>query len=93
MCTGPQTQTIFDPSGTVEYTLVKPFGNCDDDSPCFEEEKVKFVEAIDALSAAGGGDTPESQTVALFNAATEWVWRQGVLKVRDLGLLLFELLR
>lgn len=64
----------------MAYKLLKPFGNCDD-APCFEEEKVKYIEAIDALSAAGGGDLPESQTVALFNAATEWMWRQGVLKV------------
>lgn len=64
-----------------EYELVKPFGACDN-STCFEEEKVEFVQAVDTLSASGGGDGPESQTVALFRAATEWVWREGVVKVR-----------
>lgn len=64
-----------------EYILVKPFGGCSDDV-CFEQEKVDFIAAVDTLGAAGGGDTPESQTIALVRAAEDWLWREGVLKVR-----------
>eukprot|EP00752_Nemacystus_decipiens_P002185 g2080.t1 len=63
-----------------EYTLLKEFGGCSDDA-CFDQEKVDFIAAVDTLSAAGGGDLPESQTIALVRAAEDWSWRDGVLKV------------
>ena len=85
----PQQITVFsfrrpqDQTGTTdsEYTLVKPFGSCSDDV-CYDQDQADFIAAVDTLSASGGGDTPESQTIALVRAAEDWSWRDGVLKVR-----------
>lgn len=66
-----------------EYSLVKPFGSCDDEV-CFEEEQSDFIAAVDTLDANQSGydgSFEESQTIALVRAAEDWAWRDGVLKV------------
>ncbi|CAM9655002.1 unnamed protein product [Ectocarpus sp. 13 AM-2016] len=66
-----------------EYTMLKDFGSCSDEA-CFEQEQDEFVLEVDTLDAdmSGTDSTPsEAQTIGLYRAATEWAWRDGVLKV------------
>lgn len=49
---------------------------------CREEDREAWVSAVDSLFTTNGGDIPESQSIALFRAATDWTWSVGALKVR-----------
>ncbi|CAB1104564.1 unnamed protein product [Ectocarpus sp. CCAP 1310/34] len=75
-----------DTSPDSAYTELKPFGNCgegteEEVSACFEAERSSFVDAVNSLVLEGGGDEPESQTVALVSAADGWTWRDAALKI------------
>eukprot|EP00903_Cladosiphon_okamuranus_P013013 g12142.t1 len=70
------------------YTLVKPFGNCggvdgdeDEVSACWQQERDNFISSVNILFTDNGGDAPESQTIALLEAATSWEWRDAALKI------------
>ncbi|CAN0426046.1 unnamed protein product [Ectocarpus sp. 12 AP-2014] len=66
-----------------EYTMLKDFGSCSDEV-CFEQEQDEFVLEVDTLDADMSGTdstSSEAQTIGLYRAATEWAWRDGVLKV------------
>lgn len=82
-------------SGDYAYRQDKEFVSCsgDVDPSACEADRAAWVQSIDDITIRSGSDFYESQSIALYRAATEWSWGDGVAKVslvfRDPGLMAY----
>ena len=77
-------QDFFGDEGDYDYRLDKAFVSCGgapDPEACKIADRDSWIGAVDSLEAMGGGDFPESQSIALYRACAEWDWGDGITKV------------
>lgn len=77
-------QSPFGALTDSEYTLLKDFKSCaaeEDRDDCEHADQDEWIAAINALEATNGGDAPESQSIAVYRAASDWSWSSSSFKV------------